>query len=130
MGYVFRMEKRMPSRLLLAVLTVLGAFAGGLVSSQLWERSAHALTAPLASTMYVPSDGIAFRTFDGRIVARLSYNVRGGIFDVYDGQERPAISVRADMLVPPVAAKGADTSCNPPYTFDVVGTKHPKAECL
>jgi hypothetical protein len=120
----------MPSRIPLAVLTLLGAFAGGIVSSQLLEGRAHALTLPLASTEYVPSDGLAFRTFDGRIVARLSYNARGGVFDVYDGQERPAISLRADMLVPPVTAKGADTSCTPPYTFDVVGTKHPKAECL
>ncbi len=119
----------MPSRLPLAVLTLLGAFAGGFVSSQLLERSAHALSVPLASTVYVPADGLAFRTFDGHIFARLSYNARGGVFDVYDGQERPAIGVRADMLVPNVA-RANDVTCSPPYTLDVVGTKHPKAECL
>jgi hypothetical protein len=120
----------MPSRIPLAVLTLLGAFAGGIVSSQLLEGRAHALTLPLASTEYVPSDGLAFRTFDGRIVARLSYNARGGVFDVYDAQEHPAISVRADMLVAPGAAKGPDMTCTPPYTLDVVGTKHPKSQCL
>jgi hypothetical protein len=120
----------MSSRYPHVVLTLLVAFAGGFVSSRLLERSAHALTAPGASTAYVPSDGLAFRTFDGRIVARLSYNARGGIFDVYDGQEHPAISVRADMLVPSAVGKGPDMTCNPPYTVDVVGTKHPKAECL
>jgi hypothetical protein len=124
----------MRSRLPLTVLTLVGAFAGGLVSSQLLEGKAHALNLPFASTFYVPTDGIAFRTFDGRMVARLSYNMRGGIFDVYDGQgERPAISVRADMLVPTGMTKGpqpATDTCNPPFTLDVVGTKHPKPQCL
>jgi hypothetical protein len=105
------------------------AFVGGFASAKLLEGTAHAGPPAFASTMYIPSDGLAFRTFDGHLVARLSYNTRGGVLDVYDNREHPAISVRADMLRP-AASFGADMTCNPPFTVDVVGTKHPKAECL
>lgn len=119
----------MPSRRSFAVFAlVAGTFAAGFASSRWLERTAQAGSPAYASTMYIPADGLAFRTFDGHVVARLSYNARGGIIDVYDNQEHPAISVRADMLRP--VAGTPDMTCNPPFTVDVVGTKHPKAECL
>lgn len=86
----------MPYRFPFAVLAVLAAFAGGFASSHLFERSAQAQTAPLASTIYVPVDGLAFRTFDGRVIARLSYDRHGGVFDVYNGDERPSAGLRVD----------------------------------
>jgi hypothetical protein len=85
-------------RLPLAVLVVAASFGAGLASSRLLERDAFARAAPLASTIYVPSDGLAFRTFDGRVIARLSYGRHGGVFDLYDTDERPTVSVRADGL--------------------------------
>jgi hypothetical protein len=87
----------MSYRFPLALLAVLAAFAGGFASSQVFERRAQAQSAPFASSVYVPADGLAFRTFDGRIIARLSYGHRGGVFDLYDGDERPSTSLRAEV---------------------------------
>ena len=81
-------------RLPLAVLALALAFAGGLVTSLV--RDAHAQASPFAATVYVPSDGLAFRTFDGRVVARLSYDAHGGIFELYDDHEQPAVRVRGE----------------------------------
>jgi hypothetical protein len=63
-----------------AVASVVLAFTAGLASARWLVPDAHAQAVPLASTVYVPSDGLAFRRFDGRIVARLSYDAHGGAF--------------------------------------------------
>ena len=81
-----------------AVLAVLAALAGGFASSQVFERRALAQSAPFASSVYVPADGLAFRTFDGRIIARLSYDHHGGVMALYDGDERPSTTLRADVM--------------------------------
>jgi hypothetical protein len=81
-----------------ALLAALAAFAVGFASSQLFERRAQAQSAPFASSVYVPADGLAFRTFDGRIIARLAYDHHGGILDLYDGDERPSTTLRADVM--------------------------------
>lgn len=97
------MHVRMP----IAVVSVVLAFAGGLASYRWLVPEARAQAAPLASTVYVPSDGLAFRSFDGRIVARLSYDSHGGAFELYDEHEQPAMRVRGDALARP-------PSTNPP----------------
>lgn len=75
------MSIRPPTALsLVAALAV--AFAAGVLASQLGVRDARAQAAPLAATIYVPSDGLAFRTFEGRVVARLSYDAHGAVFDL------------------------------------------------
>jgi hypothetical protein len=88
-------------RLPMVVASVLVAFTGGLASSRWLVPEAHAQAMPLASTVYVPSDGLAFRRFDGRIVARLSYDSSGGAFELYDEHEQPATRVRGDALARP-----------------------------
>jgi hypothetical protein len=70
------------------LLVVAVAFLTGVTCSQLFVRDAHAQASPLASTIYVPSDGIAFRSFGGHVVARLSYDAHGGIFELYDEREQ------------------------------------------
>jgi hypothetical protein len=94
-------------RLPVAVLALVLAFAGGIVSSRV--RDAHAQAAPFAATIYVPSDGLAFRTFNGRVVARLSYDPHGGVFELYDDHERPAVRVRGEPL-----PQGAPAVVTPP----------------
>jgi hypothetical protein len=95
-----------------AALAVAASFAAGLLASQLWVRDAHAQAAPFAATIYVPSDGLAFRTFDGRVIARLSYDAHGGVFALYDEHEQPVANVRAESFgrVPSGAATPASTS--------------------
>jgi len=102
---------RLHPSLLLPVVVVC-AFAGGLVSSKLLEREAKAQSAPFAATVYVPADGLAFRTFDGRVVARLSYGAHGGVFELYDDREQPVTSPRPDAT--PAAAVPAPAATERP----------------
>lgn len=80
----------MRTHLLPALFAVAAAFAGGLLSPRLFERAAHAEPSNASTTVYVPSEGLTFRTFDGRVVAKLSYDERGGIFDVYRDAGQPS----------------------------------------
>ena len=82
----------------LALAALAATFAAGVAASQLWVREARAQTTPFAATIYVPSDGLAFRTFDGRVVARLSHDAHGGVFELYDEREQPVTRVRADSF--------------------------------
>jgi hypothetical protein len=77
-------------------LIALTAFACGITASQLFIREARAQTVPFAASIYVPSDGLAFRSFDGHVVARLSYGPRGGVFEVYDEREQVASRMRGE----------------------------------
>jgi hypothetical protein len=86
-------------RLPIAISALAVTFAAGVVGSQL-IREAHAQTAPFASTMYVPADGLTLRTLEGHVVARLSYDSHGGMFELYDEHERPTTRVRADSFTP------------------------------
>jgi hypothetical protein len=81
-----------------ALVATFAAFSAGVAASQLWEHEAHAQTNPFAATIYVPSDGLAFRTFDGRVVARLSHDAHGGVFELYDEREQPVTRVRAESF--------------------------------
>jgi hypothetical protein len=85
----------MSARAPLLILAVVAAFLGGLVSSRLLERDAYAQKPAFPSTFYVPREGLAFRTLEGRVIATLSYDERGGMFELYDGHERPSTSFRA-----------------------------------
>ncbi len=86
---------RLPSPL--AMTAALSAFLCGLLaprSSLFSVADAHAQSSALASTIYVPSDGLAFRTFDGHVIAKISYDSHGGVLELYDEHERPATSFR------------------------------------
>ncbi len=107
----------MPTRVPFAIFAVLAAFASGVVCSRLSERSAYAQAAPFASTVYVPSDGLAFRTFEGHVIAKLSYDGRGGVFEIYDSHDHPSAKFQAGS---PASAR--------PATSDVVAP--PRASAL
>ena len=91
----------MKVRLPVALLVLVGAFAGGMVASRIGEREAKAQAAGAA--VYVPPEGLSFRSPDGRLIARLAYDSRGGFFEVYDRRERPSASLRSGFVaeVPP-----------------------------
>ena len=96
------------SRLPLVLSVSAAAFVAGFVSSYFLggpERSARAAVAGITPSVYVPPEGLVFRTYDGRIVARLGYDIRGGHFDVYDRNERPAAVLKADGNVDPGLAR-------------------------
>ncbi|MGH7439755.1 MAG: hypothetical protein ACRENE_29035 [Polyangiaceae bacterium] len=93
------------SRLPLVLSVGVACFAAGFVSSHLFERSAGAASATVTPGVYVPPEGLVFRTYDGHIVARLGYDFRGGHFDVYDRNERPVAQLKADGNVDPGLAR-------------------------
>jgi hypothetical protein len=88
----------------LAVPAILSAFLCGLLASRLLVPEAHAQSSSLASTIYVPSDGLAFRTFDGHVIAKLSHDARGGVLEIFDEHERPSAAIRSDGLGAPRTA--------------------------
>jgi hypothetical protein len=78
----------------LAALALAAAFGAGVLTSHAFEREAKAQKSATVSAVYVPSDGLAFRTLDGRLIAKLAYDTRGGFFEVYDEHEKLAGSLR------------------------------------
>jgi hypothetical protein len=107
---------------------VSGAVAVGLASSVVLERAAVAQRAPSTSTIYIPPDGLTFRTFEGRVVARLSYDDSGGVLELYDDREKPGARVRGSTL----STAGTTTApeCTPPFVIDGHGRKIFRAECF
>jgi hypothetical protein len=88
----------MQVRLPFAILALFAACAGGVATSHLIEREARAQPGPQAASVIVPADGLTFRAVDGRVVARLSYDARGGAFEVFDSRERPAGALRPGLV--------------------------------
>jgi hypothetical protein len=85
------MGRRLPSsRSSLFALAVVAAFAAGVLSQRIRMPEAHADTTSSTATVYVPSEGLVFRTLDGTPIARISRDSRGGVFELYDEQQRPA----------------------------------------
>jgi hypothetical protein len=128
----------MRSMLRLAVPVVV-AFVGGLCASGI----SHAQSNPLASTIYVPADGLVFRTFDGHVIAKLSHDARGGALEVFDDHERPFATLRNDGKGGPLplgaapvqpspvqTAPSQERHCDPPFRLDRDGTTHFLRECF
>lgn len=81
-----------------AVLVTLCTFAAGALTSHLIEGEAQARPAATPANVLVPTGGLAFRTADGHIVARLSYTAQGGVFEVFDEKERPTSVVQSAFV--------------------------------
>jgi hypothetical protein len=112
----------------IVALIVSSAVAVGFASSGMLERAAVAQRASSGSTIYIPPDGLTFRTFDGRAVARLSYDDSGGVLELYDEHEKPGARVRGSRL----STVGTSTSpeCTPPFVIDSEGRKRFRPECF
>jgi len=77
------------------------AFLAGVVSHHLWPRDAHAQAMLSVSTIYVPPDGLVFRSLDGKPIAKLSRTGRGALFELYDdAQETSARSSHGAIGTP------------------------------
>jgi hypothetical protein len=67
---------------LIGLVAVTASALGSLLTLTAVPRRAEAQ--PYASSIQVPPGGLTFRAADGRAVARLSYDARGGLFEVLD----------------------------------------------
>jgi len=71
------------------------AFLAGVVSHHLWPRDAHAQAMLSVSTIYVPPDGLVFRSLDGKPIAKLSRTGRGALFELCDDAQENSARCRA-----------------------------------
>jgi hypothetical protein len=102
------------------ILVSLGVLALGIGIGTIF-RPADARASSLQSSIVVPHEGLTFRSTDGRVIARLSAGPGGGVFELYDADERPSIAVRAGAIARPrsIAAwspGSADESLVDPWT--------------
>jgi hypothetical protein len=102
------------------ILLSLGVLALGIgIGTML--RPSDAKAGSLQSSVVVPREGLAFRSTDGRVIARLSAGPGGGVFELYDADERPSTAVRAGSIAPPRSITAwspgsADESLVDPWT--------------
>lgn len=108
-------------RLPVATLALAVTFVAGGVATSLVRDARAQQAVPFAATMYVPSDGLAFRTFEGRVVARLSYDAHGGVFELYDDHEQAAVRVRGEPPGRVAPTTTAPATLQPPKRPDDFG---------
>jgi hypothetical protein len=85
----------MPSkRLFLVSALVVSAFAGGALSSRVFAGDARADARPTTATIYVPADGLVFRSPEGKTIARISSDASGGVLELYNEKEQPGARLR------------------------------------
>jgi hypothetical protein len=53
-----------------------------------------------SSTIYVPPGGLAFRSLNGRVFAKLSYDAHGGVLELFDEHEEPSAYVGGSAMPP------------------------------
>jgi hypothetical protein len=105
------MRPLLSSRIPAFLVVTIAAFASGLAFEHLSPREARAQTISSLSTIYVPSDGLVFRTVDGRPIARLSRDVHGGFLELYDDRQEGVARFSSGAL-------GPTRSAREPYVLD------------
>ena len=93
------------------------AFGGGWVLART-PSVARADTVPVGSTVYIPAEGLSFRTIDGHLVAKLSRNASGGVFELVDDKEAGIVRLS-------VGSGSARVSSRPPSQERPVETLMP-----
>jgi len=94
---------------------------GAVVGHWAWPRDARAQPASSLSTVYVPSGGMIFRTFDGHPIARLARDADGAVIELYDGYDQPVTRIGASALsfpLRPQACAPSVTPHKPAFTLD------------
>jgi len=75
-------------------LTIMGGVVGGLLIHVLAGQKYPAIDQVRPNKeVILPSDGLLFKTAEGKLVARLDADENGGVFLVYSQAERPIVSI-------------------------------------
>jgi hypothetical protein len=120
--------RRPVSRVVPALAALALAFGMGVASQHLGVREAHAQPAPaMAATVYVPGDGLMFKTADGRPLARLSRDASGGVFELYDDRGLVAQRVSAGSVAATWTAPSPKELHPNPYATDADPFEAPAA---
>jgi hypothetical protein len=96
---------------ILAAIVAVSGFGGGLVSGRVFAvPEAHAQGAWTTTSINVGGAGLVFRGPDGRVIAKLSSDASGGVFELFNAHEQPGARMRAtsfsgvmEVLPPPRA---------------------------
>lgn len=88
-------------------VAALSAMLGGALEHWACPRDARAQPQSSVSTVFVPSEGIVFRSLDGRPIARLSREASGGVIELYDENEQVTTRLTAATPSIPKAKQGA-----------------------
>jgi hypothetical protein len=97
--------------------TLFASFFAGLAADRLGGRDAHAQPAA-AATIYVPPGGVVFRATDGKPIARISRDARGGALELYDDDQRVTFRAPAAAATRSIAGLKAWDSSPNPYVLD------------
>ena len=106
------------ARTKLVGVALASALGGALVSHAVWTREAQAQGTTTISTIYVPVDGVIFRSFDGRPIARLSRDVHGGLLEVYDDHDEATVRVSSGTFAPLKSSGIAPAASSRIFTLD------------
>ncbi|MGO8994989.1 MAG: hypothetical protein ACLQVI_16870 [Polyangiaceae bacterium] len=80
----------------LAAIVAVSGFGGGLVSGHVFRvPEAQAQERAAMSSINVSAGGLVFRAPNGRVIAKLSSDASGGVFEVFNADERPGARMRA-----------------------------------
>jgi hypothetical protein len=94
------------------LVAILAALAGGVVSHHLWPRAAHADVTSSTSAIYVPWEGLVFRTPDGKAIARLSRDAHGGLLELYNDRQEEAARLSGGAI------SASHPAAREPYSLD------------
>jgi hypothetical protein len=100
-------------RLGVPLVCLVAGFAGGFAVHPMFAREARADSRASTPTIYVPADGLVFRSPDGKPIARVSRDAHGGTFELYDdgsGAFVPVLEGRAtshELQSNPYVEKGS-----------------------
>jgi hypothetical protein len=103
--------------------TVVCLLLGAAIEHWAQPRDARAQPASSPSIVYVPAEGMMFRTLDGHPIARLARDANGAVLELYDEGDEPATRLGANPLTLPARTpECAPSATNPrkPLTLDNV----------
>jgi hypothetical protein len=86
---------------------------GAVIGHWAWPRDARAQSGSSPATVYVPAEGMIFRTLDGHPIARLARDANGSVIELYDGEDQPMTRLGASLSAIPGRAPEGAPSANP-----------------
>lgn len=81
---------------ILAAIVAVSGFGGGIVSGRIFQvGDARAQERSTTGSINVGRAGLVFRGPNGRIIAKLSSEASGGVFELFNANEQPGARMRA-----------------------------------
>ena len=79
----------------LAAIVAVSGFGGGVVSGRLSSVTEARAQGRSMTSVDVGASGLVFRGPNGRVIAKLSSDAGGGVFELFDANEQPGARMRA-----------------------------------